>query len=314
MTVSTGDSPQGKNERRELAREKARQLRESQRKKDRRNKIIFQSSLVLAILATVAVVFLVISSTIKPPTPGPLNMLSDGVKIRTGLNAVRTIAVKPGAEPVPSGANSSATVLDIRIYADYMCPICNSFERANGDQIQKLVNDGLATVEIHPVAILDRASKGTKYSTRSTNAAACVANFAPDRFFQYNALLFENQPQEGTRGLNDETLIDLTKEAGVISEFKDVSQCINDLTFKTWVSAATERFVGKPLPNVATQPEPPLGTPTIYVNGQLYRFTLDRDTFEFDPKEFNAFITEVLGADYSEKSAPEPTPTPTPTN
>lgn len=315
MTISNGAPDASKNERRTLAREKARELREAQKKKDRRTRIIFQSSLIVALLAVVAIVFLVIVSAIKPPAPGPLNMISDGIKIRTDLNAVRTAALKPGEDPVPSDANLPASVLDIRIYTDYMCPICTAFEKANAEQIRQLVKDGLATVEIHPIAILDKASKGTKYSTRATNAAACVANFAPDSFFQYNALLFENQPEENTPGLDDEKLIDLTKEAGVVSEFKDISKCINELTFKAWVAATTDRFTTQPLPNVAVQPEPEqLGTPTIYVNGQLYQFTIDRDTHEFDPKEFYAFITKVLGADFAEKSAPEPEPEPTGTS
>lgn len=312
MTISTGDSTPSKGERRNLARDKARQLREEQKKKDRRNRFILQGSLIAVVLVLGAAVVLVITSTIKPPAPGPLNMLSDGIKIGAGLDAVLTPGLKPSAEPIPSASNEPSSVLDIRIYSDYLCPICGGFEEANNEQIKKMVSDGIATVEIHPVAILDRLSMGTKYSSRSANAAACVANYSPDNFFAFNSLLFMNQPEENTAGLKDAELIEFAKEAGVVSKFKKVSQCIEDKAFKGWVAGATDRFTTNPLPNVATQPERP-GTPTIYVNGQLYEYTIDPATGKFDPKEFSGFITKVLGADFAEKSAPTASPTPTPT-
>lgn len=306
--MSTSDPRPNKNARRDLAREKARQLREEQRKKDRRNKFILQGSLIVVTLAIVAAVAFVIYSTIRPPAPGPLNMLSDGIKIGEGFHAVKTRALQPSAEPVPSASNDPADVLDIRVYMDYMCPICGAFEKANTEQISKLVRDGTATLEIHPVAILDRVSMGTKYSTRAANATACVANFAPDNFFDFNAILFENQPEENTAGLDDATLIALAKEVGV-SKFTDVSSCIKDQTFKAWVAAATDRFANNPLPNVAMQP-PAAGTPTIYVNGQLYQYSYDQTTGEFDPQEFAAFLVKVLGANFSESAVPSPSPSP----
>lgn len=228
------------------------------------------------------------------PEPGPLNMMSDGVKVGEGLDVVRTEAIPPNSAPVPSAENVPASVFDIRIYSDYMCPFCGAFEKANGAQIEQWVNDGRATVEIHPVSILDRFSKGSNYSTRSANAAACVANFASESFFAYNALLFMKQPRENTPGLSDAELTDLTNQVGVDSAFDDVSQCIAEQTFAHWVEVSTNRFTKKPFPNVQMQPEG-RGTPTIFVNGQLYKARLDPQTLEFDPQEFEKFVFEVVG-------------------
>lgn len=311
MTHNSDDTRPSKNQRRDAAREKARLLREEQKKKDRRNRFILQGSLILVVLAIVAIVFVVITSTIKPPASGPRNMLSDGIKIGENFDAVRTGALAPSAEPVPSASNEPSSVLDIRIYSDYLCPICGGFEEANAEQIKNMVKDGIATVEIHPVAILDRLSMGSRYSSRSANAAACVANFSPDSFFNFNSLLFENQPEENTTGLDNEALIGYAKEAGVVSKFNDVTECIQQESFKNWVTAATQRFTTNPLPNVAEQPERP-GTPTVFVNGQLYKYTINPNTGAFDPKEFSGFITKVLGADFAESSVPTPTPTPSP--
>jgi protein-disulfide isomerase len=306
--VSTSDPRPNKNERRDAAREKARQLREEQRKKERRNRFILQGSLIVVTLAIVAIVVVAIYSTIRPPAPGPLNMLSDGIKIGEGFHATLTPALQPSEEPVPSASNDPADVLDIRVYVDYLCPICGAFEAANADQIKKLVQDGAATLEIHPVAILDRLSMGTKYSTRASNAAACVANFSPDNFFDFSAILFQQQPEENSTGLDDDTLIELAKEVGV-SKFTNISSCIKDQTFKAWVKASTDRFINNPIPNAATQPSQK-GTPTIIVNGQLYPYTYDPTTGAFDPQEFASFLVQVLGANYSESSVPSPSPSP----
>ncbi len=307
--TNSGNDRQTKNERRAAAREKARTLREEQKKKDRRNKFILQGSLILVTLAIVAAVAVVIYSTIRPAAPGPLNMLSDGIKIGESFEAVTTPALQPSEEPVPSASNSPEDVLDIRIYVDYLCPFCGAFEAANAAQIEKLVGEGAATLEIHPVAILDRLSMGTKYSTRATNSAACVANFSPNNFFDFNALLFANQPAENSTGLSDEELISLAKEAGV-SNFTDISSCITDQTFKNWVASATSRFNTNPIPNVVTQPDQK-STPTVYVSGQLYTPVLDASG-NFDPQDFAAFLVKVLGTSFVESSTPSPSPSETP--
>lgn len=308
--VSTSNPRPSKNEKRDAAREKARKLREEQRKKERRNKFILQGSLIVVVLAVVAVVAVVISTAIKPPAPGPLNMLSDGVKIGQGFQTERTGSLMPDKEPVPSASNASSDVLDIRVYVDYMCPYCGGFEAANAAQIKQLVSDGAATLEIHPVAILDRLSMGTKYSTRAANALACVANYSPDKAFDFSAILFENQPEENTAGLDDDTLIGFAKQVGV-DHLKEITSCIKSQEFASWVGSATERFSNDPLPGVAAQPGQK-GTPTIYVNGQLYQYSLDPSTGAFDPQEFSSFLVQVLGSNYSDKTQPSPSPSPTP--
>lgn len=323
MSIDNGNGPSSKNQRREFAREKARQLREDQKKKDFRNRIVLQGSLILVVIAIGVAIFLVITSTVKPIETGPRNMQSDGITIGQDLEAVRTRALPSNAEPVPSVSHAPSADINIRVYVDYMCPLCGAFEAANGELIKQIVSDGSASIEIHPVAILDRFSKGSKYSSRAANAAACVANFSPDNFFAFNTLLFENQPEENTPGLNDDALIEFAKESGVVSTYTKISECIEKQQFTSWVLASTDRFSTNEIPNVATQPttEPSKhGTPTIYVNGQHYAYTLKEvknnlgvTTYEFDPNEFAGFITKVLGADFAEKSVPSPTPTDSPT-
>jgi protein-disulfide isomerase len=301
-----GKNQPSKNQRREAARDKARSLREAQKKKDRRNRLLLQGGIAVAVLAIIAVVVIVITSTVRPPASGPLNMASDGVVIGKDLKTVQTAALKAGATPAPSATGDTEDVFDIRVYVDYMCPICGAFEAANSAQIEKLVSSGVATLEIHPIAILDRASMGTQYSTRAANAMACVTNYSPDSAFQYSATLFEHQPEESTEGLTNEQLINLADEAGVVKQ-DAIAKCINDVRFKSWVTAATDRAGSGPIPNADI--DVVNSTPTVLVNGQSYRYTTDASG-AFSPEEFSNFLLKVAGDAYTKSPSPSPSPTP----
>ena len=299
---NAGGARMSKNEKREAAREQARIQREEQKKKDRRNKWFLQGGLILGSLAIIALVTVLILNGIKPAGPGPANMASDGIQIGQGFVATSTPALKSGEEPVPNERDESGEVIDIQMYIDYQCPYCQQFEATNGDYLSGLVENGGATVEIHPIAILDNASLGKKYSTRATNAAACVANFSPNQYWDFNRIMFENQPPESTEGLTDDQIIALTEQAGV-EKADEIAQCINDQTFKGWVAAATSRALAGPIPN--SDVAQIKGTPTVIVNGQKYEGPVD------DVDAFAAFVVQVAGDSFSENSTPSPTPTPT---
>ena len=91
----------------------------------------------------------------------------------------------------PKGATAAGALVSgesgavrLEIYLDYMCPYCGRFERANGDEIERLVADGTVRLELHPLSFLDRMSDGTQYSTRAANAVATVADRAPDQLLR----------------------------------------------------------------------------------------------------------------------------------
>lgn len=301
--VTPGDGRLSKNEKREAAREKARILRIEQKKKERRTKVLLQGGIILASLAIVAVIALVIVNSVRPVGPGPANMASDGVQISEGFIATETPALKSDEAPVPNKRDEASGILDIQIYLDYQCPNCGDFEKTNADYITSLVENGKTTVEYHPISFLDRAS-GTKFSTRAANAAACVANYSPNQFYAFNALMFDNQPAENTPGLDDAKLIELTTEAKVESA-ASISTCINELEFKAWVGAATARALNGPIPNSNIEKIP--GTPTVIVNGLKYEGSIT------DLASFQAFVLQATGADFNEQSTPTPTPTPSET-
>jgi protein-disulfide isomerase len=285
---------------REGARERAREIRELHRKQDRRRRGIVIGSIAGAIVAIVAIVAVVLAFS-QPTGRGPLNMLSDGIKIGAGYKAVTTPGVPVNSRPIPSATNAPG-VIDIKLYVDYLCPNCGVFEKNNDAQLRAWIKSGAATVEIHPLAVLTTKSAGTQYSMRAANAAACVAEFSPDHFFEFNEALFVDQPKEGTPGLDDTTLGDRAAKAGV-TDLARVRACIQDHRFRNWVQSATTRALSGPIPN--SDLKAIAGTPTIIVNGSQFKYTT-----AFDPNEFAQFVQQVAGDTFTKNPTQTPTPTP----
>jgi len=142
----------------------------------------------------------------------------------------------------------------IDIYEDFMCPVCHEFENAAGPTIQQLVDAGKVTVQYHPIAILDRASNGTQYSTRSAAAAAAAAEGG--KFTEYHRVLFDNQPAEGSDGLTDAKLIELGRSVGLTDQaFADA---VTDKTYWAWATKVTDLASSRGV----------TGTPTVLVGGK----------------------------------------------
>lgn len=301
----SGAKPPNKNEKRVIAREKAQQRRRAQKKKEKRNRVLLQGGLIVGSLAVVGAIIFAIVAGMPKTNPGPLNMLSDGIRIGAEFTAETTAALQPNEEPVASVPSDDPEVVDIRIYLDYFCPACGAFEAANNEQLATWVESGAATLEIHPVAILDRASLGSKYSTRAANAAACVANYSPDDFFAFNTLLFANQPKESTEGLSNGDLVALAEKAEV-DGLTLIETCVDEVRFQKWVNAATARAFEGPLPNADI--EKVQVTPTVIVNGLQYKGATN------DAAEFAKFVSTASGNAFSDelKSTQAPSTSPSP--
>ena len=287
--------------RRDEAREKAKAIREQRRKQQRKARIIIASVIVAVIVGVAAGGYFFVLQGQRPTGPGPLNMRSDGIVIGGDFVAERTPATQVGQKPLATAIDDESDVIRIQMYVDYFCPVCNTFEQTNGEQIVKWLDTGVATVEIHPIPLLDRVSQGTKYSSRATNAAACVANYAPDQYYAFHTELFAQQPEESTVGLTDEQLIQVAKDAKVTA-VSSVTTCITDQRVRTWVAESKERALTGPIAD--SDIAAISGTPTILVNGQQYTGAAD------DAQAFRQFVLQAAGTSFNESSTPTPTPTP----
>jgi protein-disulfide isomerase len=284
-----------------VARQKARELRATQRKRDRRKRVLLRTSIVVALVAIVAIVTVVLVTAIRPTHRGPANMASDGVFIGAGLKADRSPARAVDAKPTPHPLDTTGQVVNIVAYVDYLSQYSGQFSRANDAQLERLVKSGAATLEIHPLPFLsNRSAQGTQYSLRASNAAVCVANYSPDQFFAFNRQLFDHEPAQTTAGLTDARLVSLARSADVQS-LSAIKRCINQRTFEDWTQAALSRASTGPLPNSDVKKVTADDLPLVLVDGQHYAGSLT------EPEDFRAFIQQAQGERFS---TPQPTGTP----
>jgi protein-disulfide isomerase len=120
----------------------------------------------------------------------------------------------------------------VTMHADFMCPACGAFEQVNGEDMMELVENDEVTLHLYVRRFLDTNSTTGDYSTRAGNAFAAVYADDPDNAMKYQQLLWQNQPEENTAGLDDDKLFDLAKEAGAGD---DVKKDITSGTYKTFV-------------------------------------------------------------------------------
>ena len=262
-----------KAERTAEAREKARLIRDAQLKKDKRNKLLIGWGIVAAVVAILAVVALVVTTSIRQNTPiadqgpvpananvnGGVTLLANtDVKQTDPANVDVTTLTKPETPPSPvvaPGADAEeGQPVKVIAYIDFICPVCLRFEETYNEALTSLRNEGKITMEYRPLGFLDRQSS-TNYSSRSANAAACVADTAPDKYAEYVNVLFENQPAEGGAGLSDDKLKSLASDIGA-----DINSCVDDKTFRPYVKYSTELAANTGI----------TGTPTVFIDGKQW--------------------------------------------
>lgn len=183
----------------------------------------------------------------------------------------------PGTTPESSAINTETGAIAVGegegtldTYVDFMCPICAQFEEVYGGAIEELVDDGTITLNIHPIAILDRLSQGTEFSTRAASAMYCVADADPEASLPFMQTMFANQPAENTPGLTDEQMVEIAEGVGVTT----ASDCITSGRYMKFVTSLT-----------GDTPVAPgsggIGTPTIAVNGEVIANSSLPDPAEF---------------------------------
>lgn len=177
-------------------------------------------------------------------------------------------ATDPGEKPTSSRITSSGGITygasktnTITIYVDFLCPICNQFEKSEGDTIKKLVDQGKAKLVIQPVAILDTWTTPAGYSSRAASAMYSVAIRDYANSYAFMQAMYEKQPAERSSGLTNQQIIDIAKQSGV-SMTKALQSELNSNRYQKYAQNA-------PLPKGAK------GTPTLMINGKLVPVTMN---------------------------------------
>ena len=274
--MSPANEPrQPKTERTAAAREKAREIREAQVKKDKRNKLLIGWGIVAAVVAIIVVVALVVTSNIQKNAPvagegstpangnvyGGVTLLANSEVAKTEPATVRVADIPAPAETPPAVVNApgaeaeAAKPVKVVLYIDFICPVCKNFETQYNETLTNLRNEGKITVEYRPLGFLDSRST-TNYSSRAANAAACVVNESPEKYADFVNALFEKQPAEGGAGISDADLKKMATDVGA----KSIETCVDEKTYRPWVKYTTQQAAS----NGVT------GTPSVFVEGQQW--------------------------------------------
>jgi len=248
-----------RSEQRDAARAKARELREQRAKGDQRKRLLITAGSILGSLAVIAGVAMVL---ITASGDSQTNM-ENAKKVPANVTALGGVIV--GKDLKVISEKEAKKINHVVIYQDYQCPICELFEGPNLSQIKTWAQSGLAAVEFHPISFLDSNSLNN-YSSRAANAAFCVANSQPDKYFDVNSALYYNQPQEGTAGPDNNALKETLKSVGV--EINDeMNKCIDQKRYGTYINNITNTALSQ---NAVTGDSKVTGTPHILVNGVQY--------------------------------------------
>lgn len=253
-----------KKDRRERAREHARANREQAKRRQRRDRWFLQGGIGAGILVAAAVTFLVVSSANAPAPAGtvPSNTTAGAIEFHGEDGALTPTVKNPSMTVAPTAGKQTK----VDLYIDWSCPVCKQFETATSADLQTLIESEQATLAVHPVAILDRSYLGSRYSSRTANAAACVADRSPSSFLDVQQQMYDNQPEEGTRGLTTDRILELVHAGGASGAALD--SCIKDETYRGWVEKYTGKaLTDKALINPATGG---FGTPTALINGKRW--------------------------------------------
>ncbi|KHK95434.1 DSBA oxidoreductase [Microbacterium mangrovi] len=185
--------------------------------------------------------------------------------------AMNNKATSPAETPTSSHITKDGGIVfgdskknTITTYIDFLCPICNQFEQAEGPTIKQQMDSGKAQLVVQPVAILDNRTNPTGYSSRAGSAMYSVTIHDYAHAYAFMQALYANQPQEGSAGLTDQQIIDVAKKAGV-NMTSELEKEINANKYQKYVQAAQ-------LPSGAT------GTPTLVINGTQIPVTLNPQT------------------------------------
>ncbi|WP_084128890.1 thioredoxin domain-containing protein [Demequina sp. NBRC 110055] len=261
-----------KNERAAQARKAAQAQVKAQ---ERRTAAIIGVSVIAVILLFAGVVYFIVRSGDVPEL--------DAADAPTGADLSGGIPISSDAIAGVAGPEDAAR---LDVYLDFMCPICGQFEETNGEDIDAMIADGSVALYVHPISILDRYSNGTNYSTRAANAAATVADAAPEHFMEFQTAMFENQPAENTEGLSDSEIADIAVGVGVPQEVADT---FTDGEFTKWVIAATDQSSQDGVP----------GTPTLrmadpgdsFDDGKVLE--QENDVMYFQPGALAQYVADV---------------------
>ncbi|WP_153456988.1 DsbA family protein [Streptomyces smaragdinus] len=208
-----------------------------------------------------------IKDTSVPP-PKPYRAITD-VPEALGKDGTTIVVGDPGAPTT------------VHLLEDPRCPVCEEFElQGAGEALRVLVEHREVRAEYTMASFLDDRLGG-KGSRKAVNALRAALD--RDKFTEYHAVLYENQPEEAVDGFTDAYLLDLaSKVDGLRSPAFD--RAVRGMTYEDFVTASERAYEA-----VGDDPRGP-GTPTAVIDGTPV--PAEYNGILFDPELFREAVRQ----------------------
>jgi protein-disulfide isomerase len=157
-----------------------------------------------------------------------------------------TVITGPGSSGQGVTVGKDGAKAHIDLYLDFRCPHCKEFEDESGATIDKLVDDGTATVTYWPLMFVNPQS-----SPRLANAFAAAA--ANGKARSYADELYADFSKSWT----DDQLVELGKQLGI--DDAKFEAAVRDNTYASWLDSIAQ----------AANTRKVEGTPTVFVNDKM---------------------------------------------
>ena len=302
--MSSNQPRQTKAQRREAARLKAKELREAEARRARRNTIARRSFIGAAGASVVGglgyLVYLGVDAKKKPKNskfPAPSEGLATAKANQSGIpkQVLSDASWTYGEGPALDTVAASAPVLDI--YFDYSCSHCAQFEGLHTQEINQLLSEKKITLALHPCKLL-----GQKWTSVVMNAMGVVLDEAPAQSLSFHNAAFEIFSQAiQTKNQSNMTVEGLVAAATKVNVPKDVSgkfkAAVDADKYGKWVKLGDEAFKARNLE----------GTPTVFFKGE--KVDLNKLQTPTSLTELVAAATPT--AQPSQQASQQPSPQPT---
>ncbi|MDK1475612.1 thioredoxin domain-containing protein [Streptomyces sp. 549] len=276
------------------ARERLRIEREKQAKKDKLKRNLGIGVAAIAVLAIaggigVAVTNMGGSSDGDASDWDAAAKVADSTKASGQYKGYETPAGTEGKDGTDLFLGDKDAKNTVTVYEDMRCPVCASFEQANGEVIEKDIEDGKYKAEFVFGTFLDKnpsiAGTGSKNALSALGAAY---NVSPEAFLEYKKLLYsaEHHPDESgpDKFGEDEHLIELAQDIKELKGNKEFEDAVNNGTFDPWAVKMSQKF---------DDAKDVTGTPTVKVNGEKAGVG-EQQNAPMAPDQYNQVIDSKL--------------------
>lgn len=199
------------------------------------------------------------------------SVVGEKSKANESFTILKDFKVGPTVTSTVDDANGSGITFNngaaktVDIWEDPQCPVCNTFEQANGEFIDDLVRAKKANVVYHVLSFLGNES------VSAANAAYCAAD--EGRYLDFHKAMYLVQPVLENSGFySTENLVKIGSYAGLTSQ--SFIDCVTKGSKLDKVKAAYDSMAKYKVQ----------GTPTVFFNGKLWE------------RKNNAFLLEEFAA------------------